>query len=544
MRGSVLVTYDETFQTFGIPFYEILINDVDARDYQFGEGDNLYSTYIFSGNTISARILRMGYGEIGSINLFLKEYTNDNEGDNGIKTTFITGVTGSNTDTFISCNEIPINPSPNAYNFEVIVNMGITQGCAPIASFSGTSLTFAESVEIITKNVGVTQFNTNDIYIGLNSSATTKTYDSNPIGSVVRLNADYSLDFGFNSLGPLGNYFSIADIELQNDGRVIVGGQETFGAGSVTGYSLNRLTTTGALDPTFTRYLFGGFGSQAVFVSDVSQQSDGKIIASGNFITIDGSTYNRYARFNYDGTIDNTFYSGGTGTGFSIAVNNEIDSKDRVYMFTGIGAFSTFNGSQFGGILRLTKDGQLDTTFNGTGLGGFSKDVGAAIVNSVTILSDNKILCAGSFNRYNGVPCPQGLVRLNEDGTLDTTFNNGGSGLFTPSLFTVSPCEAMIEKKEVYLIVYDTNLTSNTYNGITIPNDIFMINKDGSLNMEFNTNAGTGIIGGEPGSGPRSVKRLSNDSFLIVGNITQYNGTSITNGGVIQISSTGILQNC
>jgi uncharacterized delta-60 repeat protein len=533
MRGSVLVTFEEGKQSFGIPLYRIRINDVDTRDYQFGEGDNLYSTYIFSGDTISATISEMGYGEIGSINLFLKEYTNDNEGDNGIKTTFITGVTGSNTSANVSLLNVPINPSPNSYNFEVIVNMDIIQGCARIGVISGNDFVVSNTCEIKTKNVGLTSINDGSIYVSINRNETTTnvTYSgqtaSGNIGSVFRLDKTYRLDPGFNSISSLGSsYRAINDIEIQNDGRVIVGGGQT----STTGFSLNRLTTTGALDPTFTRYTFDG-GVESV--TDVVQQSDGKIIASGNFTTISGLTYNKYARFNYDGTIDNTYYSGGISTGFKDSVNCEIDVRnDKVYYF-GIG---DFNGTSYGNILRLNTNGQLDTTFNGTGRGGFSRTTGTALVNSIKVLSNGKILCTGDFNRYNGQPCPNSVAVLNEDGTLDTTFNTGGTGLSTPvSIFIVQPTETLNEDENKYLIV--GNFTGATYNGVSVPNDIFFLNLDGTLGD--NSGLGTGIDGS-----PKTCKLLSNGNYLITGVIFSFNDISITNGGIIQLSSTGELQNC
>ena len=266
------------------------------------------------------------------------------------------------------------------------------------------------------------------------------------------------------------------------------------------------------------------------------QQSDGKIIATGQFTQISGLTYNRYARFNYNGTIDNTYYSGGTGTGFNSGpVNCEIDVRNnKVYYF---GTFTdTFNGTFYGGLLRLNTNGQLDTTFNATGRGGFSITTGSGLVNSIKVLSNGKILCTGRFNTYNGQPCPNNLAVLNEDGTLDTTFNNGGNGLLTSSTqFIVYPTETLNEDQNKFLIL--GAFTGATYNGVSIPNDIFFINSDGSLGN--NTALGTGIIGD-----PKTCKLLSNGNYIITGTILSFNGTSITNGGMIQLSSNGALQNC
>jgi uncharacterized delta-60 repeat protein len=542
MRGSVLVAYEEGKQSFGNPLYEITINGTDTRDYQWSEANSLYSTYIFSGNTLTASVRSYGYGDIPYINVSLVEYTNDDvAGDNGLKTTILTGITGNNDDGFLQLSNLPINPSINCYDFIVVVSMGVTQGCAPIGIISGVTgsgTINASTCELKTKNIGVQTQDVGDIYIGVaNNSFTVSYYISTlavaQIGPVFRVTPTYEIDPFFNSRTALGaTYSTVNDIEIQNDGRVIVGGG-SIADFNTTGYSLNRLTTTGALDGTFTRYNFNG-GTESV--TDVVQQSDGKIIATGTFSLLNGSTYNNYVRFNYDGTIDNTYYSGGTSTGFGGLVNCEIDVRNnKVYYFTQLSR--TYNGSSFGGILRLNTNGTLDTTFNGTGRGGFSfSPLSSGVVNSIKVLPNGQILCIGVFTSYNGQSCPRGIARLNEDGTLDTTFNAGGAGLvFSGFSFIAQPTETLNESENKYLIVGE--FSGATYNGVSVPNDIFFLNSDGTLGD--NSGLGTGIVGS-----PKTCKLLPNGNYLITGAIGGFNGTSITNGGMIQLSPTGQLQNC
>ena len=543
MRGSVIIAYEEGKQTFGNPLYQIQINGTDTRDYQWSEANSLYSTYIFSGDTLTAYVTDTGYGQIPYINVFLTEYTNDAIGDDqGLKTTQLTGVTGNSTDGFAQIVNLPINPSANCYDFIVTISAGVTQGCAPIGVLSGitgSGSIYATTSELKTKNVGVLNSNGGDMYVGVYSTFTNSRYSgatasSTNIGPVIRLDPTYQLDTIFNSKTALGTELFVEDIEIQNDGKVLVVGGYT---GS-TGFGLSRLNIDGSLDGTFTRYTFTA-PTGVELVQDVVQQSDGKIIVSGNFNTISGLTYNKYARFNYDGTIDNTYYSGGTNTGFSTAVSCEIDLQDRTYFF---GFNPTWYGSvpnpTTAALFRFNSNGQLDTTFNGTGAAAFGLTVspGAPLVNNIKLLSDGKILCAGRFNRYNGQPCPDGIVRLNNDGTLDTTFNSGGAGLnvLNPSYISFTT-ELLNEDENKYLVV--GQWSGATYNGVSIPNDIFFLNSDGSLGN--NTNLGTGIVGV-----PQTCKLLPNGSYLITGQITAFNGTSITNGGMIQLSSSGQLQNC
>jgi hypothetical protein len=111
----------------------------------------------------------------------------------------------------------------------------------------------------------------------------------------------------------------------------------------------------------------------------------------------------------------------------------------------------------------------------------------------------------------------------------------GLSGITTQ--FVVQPTETLNEYENSYLIVADFFDQTVTYNGTTIPNNIFFLNEDGTLGN--NTDLGTGMVGS-----PKTCKQLPSGGYLITGEITSYNGTPITNGGMVQITKTGLLQNC
>ena len=77
------------------------------------------------------------------------------------------------------------------------------------------------------------------------------------------------------------------------------------------------------------------------------------------------------------------------------------------------------------------KPGTRDTTFNA---GGTGADLH---VEAVAMQPDGKIVIGGAFTSYNGAATASDKVmRLNANGTRDTTFNPGGSGpgdgLFLP----------------------------------------------------------------------------------------------------------------
>ena len=86
------------------------------------------------------------------------------------------------------------------------------------------------------------------------------------------------------------------------------------------------------------------------------------------------------------------------------------------------GLFHLADGVAIRNLVRVNADGTLDPTFNPDGSGPSSN------VLAIVPVAGNKFLIGGGFSSYNGV-AQGGIVRINYDGTLDTTFNPGGSGV-------------------------------------------------------------------------------------------------------------------
>jgi gliding motility-associated-like protein/uncharacterized delta-60 repeat protein len=214
-----------------------------------------------------------------------------------------------------------------------------------------------------------------------------------------------SRDASFNPLanGP-GNISFIEDMEIQPDGKILVNYFEE----NMNEYFVARLLPSGALDPSYTNRSQTQFNGHV----DVIALQGTKIILGGRFTTIQSSPYRRIARFNSDGSIDNTFNVSGFGFDARVAALH-VQSDNKVLAG---GEFTSFNGSAINGIIRLNADGTPDATFNpGTGVNNR--------VNAVQSFSDGKIIIAGPFTTYNSTPA-NGIARLNSDGSRDPTFNS------------------------------------------------------------------------------------------------------------------------
>ncbi len=135
---------------------------------------------------------------------------------------------------------------------------------------------------------------------------------------------------------------------------------------------------------------------------------DTKPVIGGNFTTYDGTNRNYIARLNLDGTLDTTF---DPGTGADDVVYAVAKQGNKVVLG---GAFTEVDLRKRSGIARLNENGHLDTGFD-TGTG--TDDT----VLSLAVQPDGKTLAGGLFTSFNSTR-RVGLLRLNLDGTLDTSF--------------------------------------------------------------------------------------------------------------------------
>ena len=141
-------------------------------------------------------------------------------------------------------------------------------------------------------------------------------------------------------------------------------------------------------------------------------------------------------------------------------------------------------------------------------------DTGTGAVNAVALQSDGRILAGGNISRYNNTGALTALKRINPDGSLDTTFNSGGAGL--------SDSQGQPEVNSIVVLPDDSILVGGVfthYNG-TPRSGILKLNADGTLDTGF---APTGLSGTL-----RYIMKItvqSDGKILIGGGFTSVNGT-------------------
>ena len=199
-------------------------------------------------------------------------------------------------------------------------------------------------------------------------------------------------------------------ITIQPDGKMLIGGDFTTVAGYVR-HKIARLNSDGTGDPSFDP----GAGANDR-VNSVVLQPDGKLLVAGAFTEMNGISRKRVARLNSDGSLDESF---NPGAGADDAIESAVLQPDGKILIGG--HFGKVNGVIRSRVARLNIDGSLDFSFNPTVL---NSQYSGAVVYSMVVQPDGKILIGGSFISVNGVNLG-GVARLNADGTLDNAFNPG-----------------------------------------------------------------------------------------------------------------------
>ena len=289
--------------------------------------------------------------------------------------------------------------------------------------------------------------------------------------------------------GSFGSFISIADLALTSDGSILVAGAwETVNG--VGRRNLIRLQSAGNVDLSFT--------SPNVQVGHgVEVLPDGKILFSGR---TDISGISRIARYNSDGTLDNTYVM--DPNVLSIQNSWSLDAFGRVVF---LGQTTTERR-----LVRLLADGALDATF--------APDITLfGSVHLTAVQSDGKVLVAGVYTQMNGVE-RSAFSRVNADGSLDTGFDPGSG-------FNVPPLQFAIQTDGKILAAGEFT----SYNGTPVPG-IVRINTNGSIDNTFSVNPTGPVL---------SVALQPDGKIFIGGSFSSVNGVNRT--GIARLESNGAL---
>lgn len=364
---------------------------------------------------------------------------------------------------------------------------------------------------------------------------------------------DLSFDPG---LGFNGSVFAI---EIQNDGKILVGGDFTEYNGNSSRPYLLRLNANGTLDNTFNANV-----NSAVLAIETDNND---IYIGGVFSTVGGVSRNCLAKLTSSGTLVTAFTSqienGGVVNsiknlssgaifvaglfdyapnsiiknslivtkqngnaqilvghpGFNdVIINTAVDfdgnaNGDTLIVCTGL--FTEMYGSVASGIGRMKFRAANNLPVNDSP--NFNSGVGFNLIaRASAILSDNKMVVTGLFDSYKGINSPK-IAKINNDGTIDNSFTSPFStGLYSGNAIEVDA--------EGYIVVGGSFMDGGNQA------NLYRLNPSGQIDAAFNP-AGTG-----PNDLVNIMAWQADGKLLVGGSFTQYNGISYN--GIVRLNYT------
>jgi uncharacterized delta-60 repeat protein len=237
-------------------------------------------------------------------------------------------------------------------------------------------------------------------------------------------------------------------VAVQPDGKVVVLGSSVQ-SGTGQDFAVVRYLTDGTLDPSF-----GDGGKVTVAFSDLGD-SGSSVVLQGDKILLAGASQQggstgrdfAVARINGDGSLDSTFGIGGTVT---IDFGSSQDSASgMVLQGEKIVVVGTSNQAATGNgfaIARLNTDGSLDATFGTGGLNTVHFENSKGDTASAVAIQGDKIVMVGTSVQpyFRESASVFAVARLNNDGSLDTSFGSGGRATIQPGFSSASDGRSVV----------------------------------------------------------------------------------------------------
>lgn len=325
--------------------------------------------------------------------------------------------------------------------------------------------------------------------------------------SVVRYNTNGSLDYTFDRDGKVTTSIVNADnlandVTIQNDGSIVLVGQSRYDS-SYNRFALVRYHQNGLLDNSFG--VGGIVTTQATSSNDVANalaiQTDGKIVAAG-----DGSYDFALVRYSTNGTIDTSFDSDGIVT-TNIGARDSRATSVAVQADGKIVAAAEFNYDF--SLVRYYSDGSLDRSFGIEGVATTPILSDEDRVSAIAIQTDGKIVAAGYSRNSNGSLSDFALARYNTDGSLDTSFDSDGK-VTTQVFSSQSLAAAVVIQTDGKIVAVGSSATSSSRDFALV-----RYNTDGSLDSSFG-NGGKVTTPILNGSDHATAVTLQSDGKIVV----------------------------
>ncbi|WP_298392294.1 T9SS type A sorting domain-containing protein [Flavobacterium sp.] len=250
-------------------------------------------------------------------------------------------------------------------------------------------------------------------------------FSRNSLFNLIQINPNGTSDtsFGINGLAVLNNGSSSSSkyLFINTQGNIVTGGRSRTGT-TLTGYLFKNANVTFDSNGVYQNSTNFNIYSSYDDIKNICELSTGKTIAlTSNKNSTALEITSSIVRYNIDGSVDFTYGTNGL-IPFTFKIGElKKCSNDKVVL----NAFSSLH--------KLNEDGTYDTSFGTNGIVDFSSS--SSIGRSIRAIevTDNDQIYALLVNVNSSIGeglFSMELLRLNANGTVDTTFGTNGYALY------------------------------------------------------------------------------------------------------------------
>ncbi len=350
-----------------------------------------------------------------------------------------------------------------------------------------------------TPPTGVLSLNTSAFALGLDAAGSV--YVAGGYG-LTRLSAGGAIQQAYPtySFGPSASGGpGLTSLVVRPDGAVWIGGTLLF-AGSNAVECVLRFAS-GSTVPQAVGTVVNRIGT----VSSILPDASGRVLLAGNFRSLNGTAAFNLARLTASGSVDSTFAVGSGPSGEVTQLLRLPDGKLLIRgNFTGVGGIVRVD------LARLLADGTLDQSFN------YTRQNPNWWIDRVVPTAAGKLLCTGFFYDSSDFNNRRALVRLNPDGTPDSTFASVTVG--------DGHVLAALSQPDGRTLVAGTFIQV----GATALNRLARLTADGALDSSLAI--GTGFDPAVPagGNGLSQLALAPDNRVFVGGPFSSYNGAAVS----------------